>query len=127
MKKPHQKVWAKYYGAIPYETEGVRMSIHHINGDHNDNRIENLTLVTRSEHQKLHILQGDNSPKLAGAKGGKLGGRKGIQSQMANRTHHFLTAHPAKKKYLCVETGRITNKSNFVRNFPECLSTIVEI
>jgi len=28
--------------------------IHHINGDHQDNRVENFKIVTNSEHKKLH-------------------------------------------------------------------------
>jgi len=28
--------------------------VHHINGNHKDNRIENLMLCTASEHRKLH-------------------------------------------------------------------------
>ena len=28
--------------------------VHHINGNRSDNRIENLQIVTRSEHQKMH-------------------------------------------------------------------------
>jgi bacterioferritin-associated ferredoxin len=45
----HQYVWIKHNGPIP---DGYR--IHHINGIQNDNRIENLMLVTNSEHRKLH-------------------------------------------------------------------------
>ncbi len=33
--------------------------IHHINGNHNDDRPENRTELTLREHVKLHIKQGD--------------------------------------------------------------------
>jgi hypothetical protein len=33
--------------------------VHHINGDHTDNRIENLQVMTRREHILLHKKQGD--------------------------------------------------------------------
>lgn len=32
--------------------------VHHINNDHMDNRIENLKIVTRSEHSKIHSENG---------------------------------------------------------------------
>lgn len=32
--------------------------IHHINGIRNDNRIENLQILTHSEHSKLHFPKG---------------------------------------------------------------------
>lgn len=42
-------------------TNKIRMKkvIHHINGDHNDNRPENLMELSQSEHFKLHWKQGD--------------------------------------------------------------------
>jgi len=47
----HRKIWEACYGKIP---EGN--FIHHINGNKNDNRIENLQCVTRKEHGLLHRL-----------------------------------------------------------------------
>lgn len=34
--------------------------VHHINGDRQDNRVENLIVLTNADHQRLHIAQGDS-------------------------------------------------------------------
>ena len=45
----HRLIWEQHYGPIP---DG--MHVHHINGDNQDNRIENLRLVTPVEHRHIH-------------------------------------------------------------------------
>ena len=67
--KTYREVWEDHYGEIPKEPNGRSYHIHHINGDHDDNRIENLVAVTGSEHTKIHI-----------------------QEKMANGTHHFQSS-----------------------------------
>ena len=34
--------------------------VHHVNGDRQDNSIENLMVLSNAEHQRLHIAQGDS-------------------------------------------------------------------
>lgn len=46
--------------------------IHHINGNHLDDRPENRMVVTPSEHAKIHMLQGDIHLFEKGVKNWKL-------------------------------------------------------
>jgi len=46
----HRVVWWKKTGQLPTEEE----VIHHKNGDKRDNKFENLELLSRKEHRKLH-------------------------------------------------------------------------
>jgi hypothetical protein len=55
----YRKIWKDFYGDIPKDKNGRSMEIHHINGNHNDNHIENLKLVTIEEHYDTHYSQGD--------------------------------------------------------------------
>ena len=58
-KSAYRKIYEAHYGPIPKDDCGRSYEIHHINGNHNDNCIENLKLVTIEEHYAIHKAQGD--------------------------------------------------------------------
>jgi hypothetical protein len=55
----HRKVWIAHNGPIPKDSDGRAMEIHHIDGNHSNNSIHNLKLVTLQEHYDIHYSQGD--------------------------------------------------------------------
>jgi hypothetical protein len=55
----HRKIWQQHHGPIPRDSSGRSMEIHHIDGDHSNNDISNLRLVTIQEHYQIHLNQGD--------------------------------------------------------------------
>ena len=59
MKKDYRKIWSNAYGEIPKDDKGRSYDIHHINGNHNDNRLENLKAVSIQEHYDIHSANGD--------------------------------------------------------------------
>ena len=50
----HRLVYETFVGEIP---KGKKYHIHHINGDKQDNRLENLIYLSSSEHQQKHIKE----------------------------------------------------------------------
>ena len=51
--REHRLVWEKAHGPIP-----IGMIIHHKDGDKMNNKIENLKMMTKGEHIKLHDYAG---------------------------------------------------------------------
>ena len=110
-KSAYRKIYEAHYGPIPKDDQGRSLEIHHINGDHNDNRIENLKLVTIEEHYAVHKAQGDYVSAFMIAQRMKLSPEE--LSDMASKsasltnqrrieagTHHFFDKEAAKERNL---------------------------
>jgi hypothetical protein len=54
-----RKVWKSFFGIIPKDETGRSYEIHHIDGDYNNNDINNLKAVSLQEHYNIHFKQGD--------------------------------------------------------------------
>ena len=59
MKTSYRKIWEKTYGSIPKDINGRSYEIHHIDGNHKNNSIENLKCLTIKEHYDEHYKNGD--------------------------------------------------------------------
>jgi len=89
----HRFIMHKHVGRDLLENEVV----HHINGDRADNRIENLQLMTNSEHSKEHYKRGD-IPKIGGVTSTSF--KKGCDSKryVWNKGSKTATEHKCRGK-----------------------------
>jgi hypothetical protein len=55
----YRKIWEENYGKIPLDENGRTYEIHHIDGNRNNNSIDNLKCVSITEHYNIHFKQGD--------------------------------------------------------------------
>lgn len=97
----YRKIYEEHHGPIPYDKDGRRLEIHHIDGDHNNNDISNLQAITIQEHYDAHYAQEDWAACLLIAQRMKLSPReisdlarrntiKKNQRELAAGTHNFL-------------------------------------
>jgi hypothetical protein len=55
----YRKLYESVFGKIPKDDLGRSYEVHHIDGNHNNNSIENLLCVSIEEHYNIHLTQGD--------------------------------------------------------------------
>jgi hypothetical protein len=106
----YRKIYEKHYGPIPKDRFGRSYEIHHIDGNHSNNNINNLKLVTIEEHYQIHYEQKDYGACLRMSHRMKLLPTviselsSNCQNQLVkNGNHHWLG--PTHNQYL-VETGQ---------------------
>lgn len=103
----HRWVWENVNGAIP-----DNMDVHHIDGDPSNNSIENLKLLSRSDHRKEHWSDPNHRPKclkqledvrptewLKSSSGRKAVSEKGKQIWKERKLHKIICEHCGKEAW----------------------------
>lgn len=55
----YRKIYRNHHGLIPKDEFGHAFHIHHIDGDRNNNHIDNLIALSAQDHYDTHYAQGD--------------------------------------------------------------------
>lgn len=107
----HRKIWEDNFGEIPKDENGRSYEIHHIDGNHENNELLNLRLVTIQEHYDIHYSQEDwgacfaiatrmNMTKEERSRIAKLS----ASTRLENGTHNFLS-HEHRERNSIVQTS----------------------
>jgi len=55
----YRKIYEYHHGKIPIDQHGKKFHIHHLDGNHKNNKSENLIALSEEDHYKKHLEQGD--------------------------------------------------------------------
>jgi hypothetical protein len=55
----YRKIYESHVGPIPKDSQGRSYHIHHIDGNHHNNSLNNLQAVSIEEHYQIHFDNGD--------------------------------------------------------------------
>ena len=140
--KIYRKIWEDRHGPIPIDEEGRTYEIHHIDGNHKNNDINNLACMPIKEHYDTHYAQGDwgaclmiakrmNLPSnyLSEIQKGKkrpgIGGRKpGFVSETKGKKVH---SEDQKKKWSEKRKGKVHSKKFDEKTIKELLEKFVNV
>lgn len=93
----YRKIYEQHCGAIPYDENGRRYEIHHIDGNSNNNDISNLKCMSVQEHYDIHFKQKDWSACLLISRSMKISpeekrklAKLSAEKRLAEGTHNFL-------------------------------------
>ena len=96
--RKHIRIWEAAHGKVPKDSEGRSYEIHHIDGNPNNNALENLACLSIDEHYNIHLSQGDFGAAFLIARRMKLPpeeisevARQAMKAKIANGTHPFLS------------------------------------
>lgn len=112
----HRKIWESANGPIPKDSLGRSYEIHHIDGNHSNNSLENLKLVTIEEHYNIHFQQKDygacwcisqrmNVPINVSKKIQSELSKKLAKERIDNGTHNFSSEHSKKVQSERIKKG----------------------
>lgn len=102
----YRNIYEKHFGSIPKDDSGRSYEIHHIDGNHSNNCIENLKCLSIQEHYDIHYSQGDLwacwsigkrmnlDPKIISELSSNL-----QKERVRNGTHHLLDRKKAKETF----------------------------
>ena len=120
----YRAIYKNHFGEIPKDTNGKSYQIHHIDGDHSNNSLENLKCVTIDEHYNIHYSQGDYGACYYIARSIRLTteeiseiGRISAQKKVANGTHPFLDPIVREKAAIAAKVVNDERIKNGTHNF----------
>jgi len=105
----YRRIYEQHRGPIPVDEKGRSYDIHHIDGDHANDDISNLTALSLQEHYNVHWRQGDYGACKAIAmrmESELTREERSALSRMSNRqrvengTHNWLDAEANRRRAL---------------------------